>query len=79
MRYFSIIAIAIAVVSVTGCEQTPSGDEVNAKIRAQPPEQRFNNLKTAPLSLPEKDASIDGLPVTDEQKQKWKAELRQGK
>ena len=51
------------------------GEDVTAKIKAMPAEERYKLIRDNPgLSPQMKSTAIDELPVSDDQKQKWKAE-----
>lgn len=86
MKFTRILVIAMAVVGsifMSGCsgsgqESHGPADDANAQIKAMRPEDRFKMIKEqTALSLEQKEIAVDNLPVSDDQKTKWKEELRQ--
>jgi len=86
MKLTRILVIAVAVVGsilMSGCsgsgqESHGPADDANAQIKSMKPEERFKLIKEqTALSLQQKEIAVDNLPVSDEQKTKWKEELRQ--
>jgi hypothetical protein len=80
MRQILIAALAAASFGVlSGCaENGPAhGESVTSQIQSMPADQRFQMIKqNTGMSLPMKDKAIDNLPVPDDQKAKWKEEIR---
>jgi len=80
MKHFSLALLAlIAAVGMVGCASNGPAyaEDVTAQIKALPPEQRFNLIKSAGgMSRQMKEKAIDDLKVSEDQKTKWKAELK---
>lgn len=80
MKNFTLFAIMLIVVGCSG-NGPAHGEDVTAKIKAMPAEDRFKLIKEAGgMSPAMKEKAIDELPVSLEQKATWKADLvSQGK
>ncbi|MFN3730011.1 MAG: hypothetical protein ACK4XJ_09895 [Fimbriimonadaceae bacterium] len=77
----AIVLLAIVTVGMVGCaDNGPAhAENVTEQIQKMKPEDRFELIKSnTGMSIQMKDKAIDGLPVSEEQKQAWKDELRQG-
>jgi predicted small secreted protein len=80
-KTISLIALVLGLsVALVGCSsEQPVAEDVNAKIKAMPAEERFKMIRDEKtLSIPQKEVSIDALDASPEQKQKWKEEVRAG-
>lgn len=74
------LLLALFSLGLVGCSDNgPAyGENVSEQIQNMKPEDRFELIKTnTGMSIQMKDKAIDGLPVSEEQKQVWKDELRQ--
>jgi hypothetical protein len=75
-----VIALTLlgSLMTGIGCgEPKGHGELVVEQVQKMPPEQRFQLIKeNTGMSWPMKEQAIDNLPVSDEQKAAWKAELR---
>lgn len=76
-----LVALAIASLGITaGCADNgpATGENVAADFQKLPAEERFATIKSnTGMGLAMKDAAIDGLPVSQEQKAAWKKEIRE--
>lgn len=73
--------ILVSLGAMTGCNDNgpATGEDVAAKIKAMPAEERFKLIKVnTGMGLAMKDRAIDELPVDAEQKAAWKKEIREG-
>jgi hypothetical protein len=71
--------ILVSFGALTGCNDNgpATGEDVAAKIKAMPAEERFKLIKVnTGMGLAMKDKAIDELPVSAEQKAAWKQEIR---
>jgi hypothetical protein len=73
----SIALIGVAVFAIGCASNGPAhAEDVTAQIKAMPPEKRFELIKSGGGMSPQMKAkAIDELPVSEEQKSKWKAEI----
>lgn len=75
MKHYLLL---LALIVVMGCSGNgpAHGEDVTAKIKAMPAEERFELIKkTGGMSPQMKKKAIDDLPVSDDQKAAWKKEL----
>lgn len=81
---FRIFLTALAIASLgfaAGCAENgpATGENVAAEFQKLPAEERFAAIKVnTGMGLAMKDAAIDQLPVSQEQKAAWKKEIREG-
>lgn len=74
-----LVAAALAATLLPGCSEPRPAEDITKQIQAMPADQRFAMIKNDKVMSPSmKDIAIDNLPVSDEQKKAWKAEIRQG-
>ncbi len=79
-RKFTALALALLCGStlLVGCGEPPSeAYSATDKIKSLPAEEQYALIKDNPgLNLPMKERAINALPTTQEQKDKWLAEVR---
>lgn len=72
------LVVAAGAATLIGCNDNgpAHAENVTKQIQSMPAEDRFQMIKENTGMSPQmKEAAIDNLPVSDEQKAKWKQEL----
>jgi hypothetical protein len=77
-RFIPFFVLMVAALGIAGCGNGPAhAENVTAQIKSMSPEDRFALIRdNTGMSRPMKERAIDDLPVSEEQKSAWKAELK---
>lgn len=79
-RILFIGLLTISLGLLGGCSDNgpATGENVAAEFQKLPAEERFEAIKAnTGMGTAMKDAAIDNLPVSQEQKDAWKKEIRE--